>query len=173
MLHAHNRLIFLLSMALTIIPTSLTSHVVMPPSDTAQELSTLVHEVLTEEALFAALTSQTPTVVMGSMERCPNCSMFKPHYAALAKKYPKVNFVSVDGPKLVMHKKVAKLTNNSIKIPGYPTTVLVNEGSIIGHVIGGNKQKLETMVADIAATSKQSKKRKREDMDLDMTSTSK
>ncbi len=150
MLHSQSRFIFLLSIAL--VPTFLMGHMVTPPAD-------LVREVSTEEGLHAALTSSTPTVILGYMDPCPHCASIKPYFSVLARKHPKINFITANGPKLIMHKKVAALTNNSIKIPGYPTMIFVYDGSIIGHVIGGNKQKLEKMVADMASTAKQSKKR--------------
>lgn len=162
-MHLKNNFIFLLSITIALVPKFLTSHATTAPTGIIGEVKNIiegvVREVTTEDGLHMALTSSNPTVVLGYMDPCPHCSSIKPNLATLAKKYPKINFITANGPRLVMHKKVAALSNNTIKVPGYPTTVFVNNGNIIDHVIGGNKQKLDQKTSELAATLKQSKKK--------------
>lgn len=162
-MQSKNKFIFLLSITFIAIPTFVASHATNPPTDTFHEIKNIIEgvvsEITTEDDLHAALTSSKPTVILGYMDPCPHCSSIKPHMKALAKKYPKISFATANGPRLVMHKKVSALSNSSIKIPGYPTTIFINNGQIVDHVIGGNKQKLDQKTLELAAASKESRKK--------------
>ena len=156
-MQTNKRFIFLLSITIATVPTFLTSHATTPPQATTPPIGA-VSEVTTEDGLHGALTSSTPTVVMGYMHNCTHCNALKPDFTMLAKKYPKINFILANGPNLIMHKRVAQLTDNAIKIPGYPTVVFINPAAsphqITDSLIGGNRQKLISKVEALAAATK-------------------
>ena len=113
-------------------------HVILPPN----ENSTIT---LTED-LYAALSSQRPTVILGFMDHCPHCKTLMPFFEKLEIKYPKARFFTVNGPQLSLHKLVAQLSDNKFKIPGFPSVVFVKNRKIVDLQIGGNKDTLEEKI---------------------------
>lgn len=138
--------IFMFSMAFVQGNNVMLSHMLATPSR--------VNSITTEDGQHAALTSQKPTVIMGYMHHCPHCNHLKPIFDKLANKYPLISFVTINGPALNMHQKVAYLTNGTKKIPGYPTVVAIKNGKIVDMVIGGDKKKIETMIAKLEANTR-------------------
>ncbi|MFA5998633.1 MAG: thioredoxin family protein [Candidatus Babeliales bacterium] len=132
--------IFLLSISLAQNLTYLNGHATTVPNP--------VGEITSEDKLHAALTSSTPTLVMGYMSNCPHCNTLKPMYEKLALQHRSIDFLKVNGPQHKMHTHVAQLTNGDKRIPGYPSIAFVNNGVVTDVLIGGNKNKLESMIAD-------------------------
>ncbi len=108
-----------------------------------------VEEVIMMDEMFKHLTSQKPTIIMGFMNNCPHCKSLTKFFETLPKKYGKINFIAVNGPKLNLHKEVAKLTDNKFKIPGYPSIVFVKNGKITDLQVGGNPKTLEEKIKNL------------------------
>lgn len=121
--------------------TAVISHPTTPP--------TTVEEVVMADELFKHLTSQRPTIIMGFMNNCPHCKSLTNFFETMPKKYNNINFVAVNGPKLSLHKEVAKLSENKFKIPGYPSIVFVKNGKITDLQIGGNPKTLEEKIKNL------------------------
>jgi thiol-disulfide isomerase/thioredoxin len=118
--------------------SNLFTHPIAPP--------TKIEEVVMADELFKQMTSQKPTVIMSFMNNCPHCKTVTKFFETLPKKYNKINFVMVNGPKLNVHKEVAKLTDNHFRIPGYPSIVFIKNGKIKDIQIGGNPKTLEDKI---------------------------
>lgn len=117
-------------------PCFLHGHVTTPPSYDIPEISEK-----REDILFAALTSKNPTIVTGYMNNCSNCKTFMKFLETILQKYPKVNFLIVNGPAVKLHEKIAQ--RSSFKIPGYPSTAFIKNGIIQNVQIGGNPKTFE------------------------------
>lgn len=113
-----------------------------------------VEEVVMMDEMFKHLTSQKPTIIMGSMNHCPHCKTLTKFFETLPKKHEKINFVMVNGPKLNLHKQVAEFSDNKFKIPGYPSIVFVKNGKITDLQIGGNPKTLEEKIKQLLKKSK-------------------
>ena len=98
----------------------------------------LVDEITTSDELHGALQSQKECVIKLYSQHCPYCNMFSKTFNDYAKKYRSMNFMSADGKKLNAPKIVGDITNNTLKIPGYPSVLYVKNGTIIDYQIGGN-----------------------------------
>ncbi|MCX5924558.1 MAG: thioredoxin family protein [Candidatus Dependentiae bacterium] len=151
--------IFILSLSLAQNLTYLNGHATTPPNP--------VGEITAEDKLHTALTSSTPTIVMGYMSNCPHCNTLKPTYEKLALQHRSIDFVKVNGPQHKMHTHVAQLTNGDKRIPGYPSIAFVNNGVITDVLIGGNKEKLEAMIVDFEKNLTSGVKRIEKDLKSD------
>lgn len=116
-------------------------HVTTPPGYNIPEIPKDRGNKYREDILFAALTSQNPTVITGYMNNCSNCKTFMAFLEKIFKKYPKVNFWIVNGPAVKLHEKIAE--RSSFKIPGYPSTAFIKNGIIQKVQIGGNPKTFE------------------------------
>jgi len=107
-------------------------------------------EIVTQEDLHAALTSNMPTAIMLKMDPCPHCNALSPVFAAAAKNpaYQKISFYVANGPKLQATKAVKDLSG--ISIPGFPSIIHVHHRKIVDHQIGGNKKTLEEKLTKLA-----------------------
>ncbi|HSW75541.1 MAG TPA: thioredoxin family protein [Candidatus Saccharimonadales bacterium] len=132
--------IFFLSISLTQNSSLLQAHPTTIPNP--------VGEITSEDKLHAALTSSTPTLVMGYMNNCSHCAMLKPAYEKLATEHRKIDFVKVNGQQHKMHNHVAQLTEGKKRIPGYPSIAFVKNGVITDLLIGGNRNQLEAKIAE-------------------------
>ncbi len=103
----------------------------------------LVDEITTNDELYGALQSKKPTVIKLYSQHCPYCNVFSKTFEKQAKNYRSMNFVSADGKKLNAPKIVGDFTNNTVKIPGYPSVLYIKNGTIVDYQIGGNPQVLE------------------------------
>lgn len=135
---SHRSLLLPFVIFLTQSGSTLIAHPIAPP--------TKVDEVVMADELFKHMTSQNPTIIMGFMNNCPHCKTLTKFFETLPKKYSKINFVMVNGPKLSLHKEVAKLSENKFKIPGYPSIVFIKNGKIKDIQIGGNPKTLEEKI---------------------------
>lgn len=156
MMRTDTLLIFILSISLAQSWSYLHGHATTAPNP--------VGEITAEDKLHAALTSSSPTIVLGYMSNCPHCSTLKPVYEKLAAQHRKIDFLKVNGPQHKMHTHVAQLTNGEKRIPGYPSIAFVKNGVITDVLIGGNKNKLESMIADFEKDLKTDLKRIKYDL---------
>lgn len=135
---SHKSRIFLFVTILIKHDPRLLAHPTVPPHQ--------VEEVTMMDELFKHLSSQKPTVIMGFMNHCSHCKTVSKFFETLPQKYNKINFVVVNGPKLSLHKEVAKLSENNFKIPGYPSLVFIKNGKISDVQIGGNPKAIEEKI---------------------------
>lgn len=134
-----NRLLIVFLATITFQSTSiLYGHPTSAPGNSA--------EIILEDDLHTALTSKKPTVIMAYMDHCPYCKALTPFFDKMSIKYRNVSFLTVHGPKFLLHKKVADLSNNTFKIPGYPSVLLIKNGKIKDIHIGGNTKALEDKI---------------------------
>ncbi len=116
---------------------SIQSHYTTPPNEHIPEITEL-------QDLENILSNQQPTVIAGHMHHCANCTKFMKYFQNLPKKHPKIDFFTVNGPKLKLHDHVAK--RSKYRIPGYPSIVLIKNGMIKDVQIGGNEKTLEEKI---------------------------
>src|SRR3990167_9336212 len=134
---SHKSLIALFVTIFAQSPT-LHAHPVEPPNQ--------IEEIVMADELFASLTSQNPTVIMGFMQSCSHCSTLKRHFETLPKKHREINFFYTNGPTLALHKETAKHSGNKFKIPGYPSIIFIKDGKIQDVQVGGNPKTLEDKI---------------------------
>ena len=156
----------LLSLVSVTIQSTLFSHGTIPPRDittahsskNSSKHQTLI-EISGEGPLHTALTSNTPMVILGYAPGCIHCTIMREALkkAANLPINKNVNFATVNGIHPIanqptaepLHTRVAKLTNNTKKINGYPATLFINRGSIQDLSIGAYPDKLQPMIASL------------------------
>ena len=117
--------------------TPINSHYTTPPDENIPEITQV-------QDLENILSNQQATVIAGHMHHCSNCTKFMKYFQTLPKKYRKVDFFIINGPKLKLHEHVAK--RSKYKIPGYPSIVFIKKGMIKDVQIGGNEKHLEEKI---------------------------
>jgi hypothetical protein len=105
-----------------------------------------IPEITQANDLKTLLTNRQATAIMGYMNNCPHCETLMKFFETLPAKYPRVNFLLVNGPQLKLHEEVAKFSDKKFKIPGYPSIVLVKNEKIKDLQIGGNTKSLEDKI---------------------------
>jgi len=106
----------------------------------------LIQEIATTDELYGAIQATKPTIIKLYSEHCPYCSIFSKTFEDFAKKNKRIRFFSLNGKKLNAPKVVSDFTNNSIKIPGYPSVLFIKNGSIVDFQIGGNPKVFEEKI---------------------------
>ena len=135
------RLYITFTLLLTLqIPINLVAHPVKP--------ITAAVELTTSEELHNALTSSQLSVIMLKMEHCPHCQTLSPVFEKYARKLlgkPLTLYVA-NGPALQAATMIKNVTNNTVKIPGYPSIMYVKNGKVFDHQIGGNTKTFEEKI---------------------------
>lgn len=101
----------------------------------------LVEEIVLLDDLYKALNAKKPTVIKLYSKNCPHCKIFEKPFEETAKKYQSIDFFSANGKTLDASKIIKDITNNQIKIPGYPSILFIKNGKIVDYLIGGDPKK--------------------------------
>src|SRR3990167_8760774 len=91
---------------------------------------TLVKEITLIDDFYKALTAQKPTAIKLYSKNCPHCKIFEKPFEESAKKCKNIDFFTIDGKRLNAPQIISEITNNQIKIPGYPTILYIKNGAI-------------------------------------------
>ena len=121
-------------------PSILQGHIIQPPPHSS------IPEITQAADLTTLLTSNDPTIILGYMNHCPHCNKLLKYFETLPAKYPKINFLTVNGPRLKLHEQVAKYKKDKdsyFRIPGYPSIVFVKNGKPVNVQVGGNEKTLD------------------------------
>ena len=137
---SHRSLLFLFVAICAQSASNLQGHQVPPPPHST------IPEITQGADLATLLTNTEPTVILGFMNHCPHCNKLLKYFESLPAKYPRVNFLTVNGPQLKLHEKMAKFEKDkesNFRIPGYPSIVFVKNGKPVNVQIGGNEKTLD------------------------------
>ena len=121
----------------------------------------LIEEIELIDDLYTALRAQKPTVIKLYSKNCPHCKMLEKPFEETAKKYKKITFISADGKKLNAPKVVREITQDRIKIPGFPTILYIKDGAITDYLIGGDPKKHTEKVNSLMNSKKDATKSKK------------
>lgn len=126
----------------------------------------------TEDELLTIIDSNTPTIIMGSMEHCPHCKHIDPVFTSLAKQHTasinkkktaslrkkdrssldknnkKIAFAKTNGPSINMHEHIKRESKERFQIPGYPIFIFIKNKQIDSMLIGGTPEHLESAITD-------------------------
>lgn len=105
-----------------------------------KKVSAQIKEITTKSELIAAC----PAVLEFYSPTCGACTVFKKKYEQLAEKYPKINFLKIDG---VKYQELL----NEYKIPSFPSFVFLaaHTKTPFKIVVGGHKESIENALKEL------------------------